>query len=58
MQLYRHRNFKQVISIELLRKKEELTDDRMAKKVFVENVPGKCPRGRPRKRWGDDLKVN
>ena len=43
---------------EWLRKIEELTDDRMVKKVFfLENVPGKRPRGRPGKRWADDLKV-
>ena len=43
---------------EWLRKIEEMSDDRMVKKVFVENVPGRRPRGRPRKRWTDDLKVN
>ena len=39
-----------------LRKMEGMTDDRMVKKVFVENVPGRRPRGRPRKRWVDDLR--
>ena len=34
---------------EWVRKVEDMTDDRMVKKVFVENVPGKWPRGRPRK---------
>ena len=43
---------------EWLRKMEEVTDDRMVKKVYVENVPGKRPRGSARKRWADDLKVN
>ena len=43
---------------EWLKKMEEMTDDRMVKKVYMENVPGKRPRGRPRKRWADDLKVN
>ena len=43
---------------EWLKKMEEMTDDRMVKKVYVENVPGKRPRGRPRKRWSDDLKLN
>ena len=43
---------------EWLKKMEEMTDDRMVKKVYVENVPGKRPRGRPRKRWADDLKLN
>ena len=33
-----------------------MTDDRMVKKVFVENVLGKWPRGKPKKRWTDDLK--
>ena len=41
---------------EWLRKMEGMTDERMVKKVFVENVPGRCPKGRPRKRWADDLK--
>ena len=35
---------------EWLRKIEEMTDDRMVKKVFVENVPGRRSRGRARKR--------
>ena len=43
---------------EWLKKMKEMTDDRMVKKVYVENVPGKRPRGRPRKRWSDDLKLN
>ena len=43
---------------EWLKKMEEMTDDRMVKKVYMENVPGKRLRGRPRKRWADDLKVN
>ena len=43
---------------EWLKKMEEMTDDRMVKKVYVGNVPGKQPKGRPRKRWADDLKVN
>ena len=39
------------------RKMEGMTDDRMVKKVFVENgLPGRRPRGRPRKRWVDDLR--
>ena len=41
---------------EWLRKVEGMTDDRMVKKVFVENVPGRRPRRRSRKRWADDLK--
>ena len=43
---------------EWLRKMEGMTDDRMIKKVFVENVQDRCPRERPRKRWADDLKEN
>ena len=43
---------------EWLKKMEEMTDDRMVKKVYVENVSGKRPRRRPRKRWADDLKLN
>ena len=43
---------------EWLRKMEGMTDERMVKKVLVENVPGRRPRGRPRKRWADDLKEN
>ena len=39
---------------EWLRKMEGMTDERMVKKVFVENVPCRHPRGRPRKRWADD----
>ena len=35
---------------ERLKKMEEMTDDRMVKKVYVENVTGKRPRGRPRKK--------
>ena len=37
---------------------EGMTDDRMVKEVFVEIVPAIRPRGRPRKRWADDLKEN
>ena len=40
---------------EWLRKMEEMTDDRMVKKAYVENVIGKRPRGRPRKRWANDV---
>ena len=43
---------------EWLRKMEGMTDERMVKKVFVENVLGRRPRGKPRKRWADDLKEN
>ena len=37
---------------------EGMTDDRMVKKVLVQNVPGIRPRGKPRKKWADDLKEN
>ena len=43
---------------EWLRKMEGMTDERMVKKVFAENVLGRRPRGRPRKRWADNLKEN
>ena len=43
---------------EWLKKMEGMTGDRLVKKVFVENVPGKRSRGRPRKKWADDLKEN
>ena len=39
---------------EWLRKMEGMTDERMVKKVFVENVSGR----HPRKGWADDLKKN
>ena len=42
---------------EWLKKMKEMTDDWMVK-VYMEDVPGKRLRGRPRKRWADDLKVN
>ena len=35
-----------------LKKMEEMTEDRMVKEVFVENVAGKRPRGRPRGKDG------
>ena len=43
---------------ELARKVEDMTYDRVVKKVLVENVPGKRPKERPRKRWNGDLKMN
>ena len=36
---------------ELVRKVEDMTYDKVVKKVLVENVPGKRPKGRPRNRW-------
>ena len=38
-----------------LRKMEEMPEDRLVKTVYMEEMPGKRPRGRPRKRWEDDL---
>ena len=34
---------------------EEMPEERLVKTVYVEEMPGKRPRGRPRKRWEDDL---
>ena len=41
---------------EWLKKLDETTEDRLVKKVFVEDVPRKRLRGRLRKSWSDDLK--
>ena len=41
---------------EWLKKLDEMTEDRLAKKVFVEDMPRKRPLGRLRKSWTDDLK--
>ena len=38
-----------------LRKMEEMPEERLVKTVYMEEMPGKRPRGRPRKRWEDDL---
>ena len=38
-----------------LRKMEEMPEERLVKTVYMEEMPGKRPRGRPRKRWKDDL---
>ena len=40
-----------------LRKMEEMPEERLVKTVYMEEMPGKRPRGRPRKRWEDDLYV-
>ena len=47
-----------VSRVENKTEKMEGMTERMVKKVFVENVLGRHPRGRPRKRWADDLKEN
>ena len=36
------------------KKIEEMPQERLARRVFEEEVCGKRPRGRPRKRWKDD----
>ena len=41
---------------EWLKMLDEMTEDRLVKKLFVDDVPRKRPRGRLRKRWTDDLK--
>ena len=41
-----------------MRKIDDITDDRIAKEVFVKNVPGKQPRGRASRRWTNDQKMN
>ena len=38
-----------------LREIEEMPEERLAKTVYVEEMPGKRPRGRLRKRWESDL---
>ena len=37
------------------RKTEEMPEERLAKTVCMEDMPGKRPRGRPWKGWEDDL---
>ena len=34
----------------------EMNSDRMAKKVYVGEMEGRRPRGRPRMRWSDNFK--
>ena len=38
-----------------LKKIEEMSEERLAKRVYMEEMPGKRPRGRPQNRWEDDL---
>ena len=38
-----------------MKKIEEMPEERLVKTVYIEELPGKRPRGRPRKRWEDDL---
>ena len=35
--------------------KKNLEDDRLVKKVYTEEIVGKRPRGRPRKKWIDNF---
>lgn len=37
-------------------KLEQMDDDRLVKRVYEEDVPGKRPRGRPRKGWHENFK--
>ena len=39
-----------------LEKLNAMDNDRLVKRVFEDEVEGKRPRGRPRKRWTDNLK--
>ncbi len=39
-----------------LEKLTEMDNERLVKKVFEDEVEGKRPRGRPRKRWIDNFK--
>ena len=34
---------------------EKMEDDRLVKKVYTEEIVGKRPRGRPRKKWIDNF---
>ena len=40
---------------EWYKKVTEMQEDRLVKRVFLDEVPGRRPSGRPRKRWSDDL---
>ena len=40
---------------EWYKKVTEMQEDRLVKRVFIDEVPRRRPRGRPRKRWSDDL---
>ena len=56
----RELNQEAVLSVVDRKKKEwykkltEMQGDKLAKRVFLDEVPGRRPRGRPRKRWSDD----
>ena len=58
----RELNQEAVLSVVDRKKKEwykkltEMQEDKLAKRVFLDEVPGRRPRGRPRKRWSDDLR--
>ena len=62
----RHRSSIQALEMRYLRRvevvtradrvrNEDMQEDRLVKRVFLDEVPGRRPRGRPRKRWSDDL---
>ena len=36
-------------------KLEQMEDNRLVKKVYTEEIAGKRPRGRPRKKWIDSF---
>ena len=36
-------------------KLEKMEDDRLVRKVYTEEIVGKRPRGRPRKKWIDNF---
>ena len=38
-----------------MKKIEEMSEESLVKSVYTEELPGKRPRGRPQKRWEDDL---
>ena len=40
---------------EWYKKVTEMQEDRLVKRVFIDEVPRRRPRGRPRKRWSDDF---
>ena len=37
---------------------DDITEDRIVMEVLAVNVPRKALRGRPRRRWTDNLKMN
>ncbi len=39
-------------------KVEAMSEDRLVKKVYMDEARGRRPRGRPRKRWQDNVLIN